>query len=197
MKSIRSFLHSHAWLHGLRRVHWTFYLAPGSEVSPDLVAQEFSYVGPGSILGPKVELGAYAMLGPRVAIVGGDHVYDQPGVPIIFSGRPELKPTFVEADAWVGCGAILIAGVRIGRGAIVAAGAVVTKDVPPYEIHGGVPARKIADRFSEPDARESHDRMLAEPPRRRNFCPPLQRNPDARRPLAERSVVSAPTALQP
>lgn len=52
-------------------------------------------------------------------------------------------------DVWIGTGAILLDGVRIGDGAIVAAGAVVTKDVPPYTIVGGVPAREIRRRFSE------------------------------------------------
>jgi hypothetical protein len=194
MKTLRTMLHSHPWIrragraalmcwrrwrHGLRRVHPTFYLAPGSRVCPDLVAREFSYIGPECMIGPKVELGAYAMLGPRVSVVGGDHIYDRPGTPIIFSGRPELKPTFIESDAWVGCGAILIAGVRVGRGAIVAAGAVVTKEVPPYEIHGGVPARKIADRFPDLQARMVHDHMLAATPRGQEFCPPLQMNTPA------------------
>lgn len=162
--------------HGLRRAHPTFYLSHGCLVSPDLIAREFSYIGPACIVGAKVELGAYAMLGPRVSIVGGDHVFDVPGTPVIFSGRPELKPTVIESDAWIGCGAILLAGVRIGRGAIVAAGAVVTKDVPPYEIHGGVPARRLRDRFPNEEARRTHDLMLAEPPRRREFCPPLELN---------------------
>ena len=98
-------------------------------------------------------------------------------MPIIFSGRPVLEPTSIGADAWIGCGAILMAGVRVGRGAIVAAGAVVTKDVPPYEIHGGVPARKISERFPEPTDRQAHERMLAEPPRRRQFCPALELHP--------------------
>ena len=185
------------WRYGVPAVHSSCYLAEGSVLSLDLVAAAHAYIGPGCMIGPKVEIGPYAMLGPRVSIVGGDHLFDKSGTPSIFSGRPELKATIIEADVWIGCGAILMAGVRVERGAIVAAGAVVTKDVPPYEIHGGVPARKIASRFSEPGDREAHDRMLAEPPRQRDFCPPLQRNPDTRRPFAERSVVSAPTALQP
>ena len=164
------------WRHRLSGVHPTFYLSAGSIVCPDLIADEFSYIGPACIVGAKVELGAYAMLGPRVSIVGGDHVFDVPGTPVIFSGRPELPPTVIESDAWIGCGAILMAGVRIGRGAIVAAGAVVTKEVPPYEIHGGVPARKLRDRFANEEARRIHDLMLAEPPRRREFCPPLELN---------------------
>jgi acetyltransferase-like isoleucine patch superfamily enzyme len=54
-----------------------------------------------------------------------------------------------------------MAGIRIGRGAIVASGAVVTKDVPPYEIHAGIPARKIGDRFVCEKDRTIYDKMLA------------------------------------
>lgn len=158
------------WRHGLRNVHPTFYMAPGSWLHRDLVADEYSYVGPDCMFGPGVQLGAYTMVGPRVSIVGADHRFDRPGVPIIFSGRPALKPTIIETDAWIGCGAILIAGVRIGRGAIIAAGAVVTKDVPAYEIHGGVPARKISERFPREKDRELHDSMLNRTPEVGEFC---------------------------
>ena len=50
-------------------------------------------------------------------------------------------------DVWIGFRAIVNAGVTVGQGAIIAAGAVVTKDVEPYEIVGGVPAQKIGERF--------------------------------------------------
>ena len=176
------------WRHGLANVHPTFYLAGRNTVSPDLVAAEYSYIGPECLVGPKVELGAYAMLGPRVAIVGGDHRYDRLGVPIIFSGRPALEQTLIEADAWVGYGAILLAGVKVGRGAIVAAGAVVTRDVPPYEIHGGVPARRIGERFPETSDRDFHDRMLDASPRRGEYCPPLQISVRGRLPSRGRLV---------
>ena len=56
----------------------------------------------------------------------------------------------VEDDAWIGYGSTIMSGVHIGQGAVVAAGAVVTKDVPPYSIVGGVPARLIRPRFEEP-----------------------------------------------
>lgn len=158
---------------GLRHVDPTFYVAASAEVSRDLVAGPHSFINEGCRIGPRVRLGKYVMIAPDVAIVGGDHVFDRPGVPTIFSGRPPLKETILEDDAWVGHGAIVLAGVRIGRGAIVAAGAVVTKDVPAYEIHGGVPARRIADRFADEADRATHDAMLARPATRGHFCEPL------------------------
>lgn len=57
------------------------------------------------------------------------------------------KDVVVERDVWIGCNVTLLAGVHVGRGAIVSAGAVVTKDVPPYSIVGGVPARVIKFRW--------------------------------------------------
>jgi acetyltransferase-like isoleucine patch superfamily enzyme len=161
------------WRFGLKQVASTFYVARDARVCSDLVAQEYSYIGPQCLIGPKCQLGAYAMVGPRVSVVGTDHIFDKPGVPIIFSGRPELKPTIIEADAWIGCGAILLAGVRIGRGAIVGAGAVVTRDVPAYEVHGGVPARKIGERFPNASDRDVHDLMLRQRPTRGQFPRPL------------------------
>lgn len=151
---------------GLRSVDKTFYAAPSAHLSPDLQAGPYSFVGMESIIGPKVRLGAYSMIGPRVAVVGHDHRFDRPGIPMIFSGRPSLPATNIEADVWVGCGAIIMAGLTIGRGAIVAAGAVVTNDVAPYDIVGGVPARVIGQRFANnPDARAVHDKMLEGPTR--------------------------------
>ncbi|MCR9076886.1 MAG: hypothetical protein NXI07_12685 [bacterium] len=107
-------------------------------------------------------------------IVGDDHVFDKIATPIIFSGRPDKRNTLIDRDAWIGAGSIVMAGVTVGRGAIVAAGSVVTKDIPPYEIHGGVPAKKIKNRFKSEEDREKHDRMLDEPPRRGEYCEPLQ-----------------------
>jgi acetyltransferase-like isoleucine patch superfamily enzyme len=96
-------------------------------------------------------------------IMGDDHNFDLPGVPIVFSGRPLLRPTTIEDDAWIGARAIVLAGVTIGRGAIVAAGSVVTRDVAPYAVVGGAPARKLRDRFENEDDRAAHDAMLDGP----------------------------------
>lgn len=161
------------WRFGLKHVHPTFYMAGGCFVTNDLIAQEHSFLNIGCMLGPKLRIGRYAMLAPRVVLVGNDHSVNKPGVPIIFSGRPAIKETVIEDDAWIGYGVIIIAGVRIGRGAIVGAGSVVTKDVPPYEVHAGVPARKIGDRFTDEADRQRHDIMLDGPVVVGPYCPPI------------------------
>lgn len=149
--------------YGLKHVHPTFYMVGGAEVPSDLVAKEYSFVNVGCVLGAGVELGRYVMLAPNVGIVGADHRVDVPGTPIIFAGRPALKKTVIEDDAWIGFGAIIMQGIVVGRGAIIAAGAVVTKSVPPYEIHAGIPAKKIGERFPDPEDRRKHDAMLDGP----------------------------------
>lgn len=131
----------------------------------DFVAGAYCSIGFDCIIGPKVQFGDYVMVASKVAFVGDDHRFDRPGVPTCFSGRPSMKRTIVESDVWIGYGAIVLSGVTIGRGAIIAAGAVVTKDIPAYEIHGGIPARKVGERFPDPKDRELHDRMLELPPR--------------------------------
>ena len=64
--------------------------------------------------------------------------------------------TIIEDDVWIGTAAIIMSGVTIGRGSIVAAGSVVTKDIPSCEIWGGVPARKIRDRFETEEEKKYH-----------------------------------------
>ena len=61
---------------------------------------------------------------------------------------------------WIGTAAIIMSGVTIGKGSIVAAGSVVTKDIPPCEIWGGVPAKRIRDRFEKEEEREYHLKLL-------------------------------------
>lgn len=163
------------WRKGLRHMHPTAFVQATAMVSRDLVADAYAYIGPNCQVGPKVKMGRYVMLGPKVSIVGGDHRFDVPGVPMIFTGRPELRETIIEDDAWIGYGAIVMAGVTVGRGAVVAAGAVVTRDVPAYEIWGGVPAKRISERFPDPQQRAQHDAMLDGKLYEGQFCRPLGR----------------------
>lgn len=143
-------------------------------MASDLVAEEYSFINIGCNIGHRVHLGRYSMLAPYVNIVGNDHIISRPGVPIIFSGRPSQNSTIIESDVWIGVGVTILAGVNIGRGAVVAAGAVVTKNIPPYEIHGGVPARKIRERFPDYADRQTHDRMLDGATVLEEYCRPLE-----------------------
>lgn len=160
--------------YGLKNVHKTFFMSGKSLVSKDFRAAEYSFIADGCRIGPKVSIGPYVMFGPHVTITGGDHRYDIPGAPMIFSGRPELRETIIEADVWVGFGSVIMAGVHISRGSIIAANSVVTKNIPPYEIYGGVPAKKIRDRFPSKEDVAVHEEMLQKPPRCGNFASPLK-----------------------
>lgn len=105
----------------------------------------------------RVKIGNYCSIGPDcVFMTGGEHLYDRLST---YPFRTKLGlcenesvsrgPIILEDDVWLGFRSTIMSGVRIGKGAVVAAGAVVTKDVPPYAIVGGVPAKIIKYRFPE------------------------------------------------
>lgn len=150
--------------YGLQHVHPTFYLGGRGSIASDFRAGPHSYAGRDFGVCPRVSIGAYTLIAHEVSIQGGDHLYTQPGVPVCFTGRPEMPFTVIEEDVWIGHRAIIIAGVHIERGAVIGAGAVVTKNVPAYAIMGGVPARKIAERFPSLEERQIHDAMLDQDP---------------------------------
>jgi acetyltransferase-like isoleucine patch superfamily enzyme len=150
------------WKYRLKHVHSTFIASPRCHISLDFEAGEFSFVGPGCTIYPKVKIGRYTMLANDVKILGGDHYYKRVCAPIIFSGREELRPTVIGNDVWVGAYSLVMAGVTIGNGAIVAAGSVVTKDVPPYAVVGGCPAKFIKMRFDKEQIAE-HEKIINQP----------------------------------
>jgi maltose O-acetyltransferase len=92
-----------------------------------------------------LQIGDYVMIAQNTYIYSAQHKHDKLDVPMMLQGY-EKKPTVIEADVWLGAGVIVLPGVTIGRGSIIAAGAVVTKDVPEYTIFGGVPAIQIGSR---------------------------------------------------
>lgn len=107
------------------------------------------YIGAGSYLDGDITIGDHSMLANNVAIVGGDHAFDRPGVMMRDGGREEWLPTILGRDVWIGHGAIILNGISVGDGAIVAAGSVVTKNVAAFSVVAGNPARHIKWRFDE------------------------------------------------
>ena len=126
-------------------------------------------IGSGTRVGPFVEIQRGAVVGERCkvsshaficdGVVVGDEVFVGHGVLFVNDTRPratnddgtlqtaadwEVIPTFVERRASIGSGAVILAGVRIGTGALIGAGAVVTRDVEPGDTVAGVPARVLA-----------------------------------------------------
>lgn len=98
-----------------------------------------------------VIIGNDVMFGPDVTVITGDHrtdILDRPMSAVRDSEKlPENDQDVVfEGDNWIGAGAIILKGVRVGNGAVIAAGSVVTKDVPPFSIVGGVPAKVLGFR---------------------------------------------------
>jgi acetyltransferase-like isoleucine patch superfamily enzyme len=92
------------------------------------------------------EIGNFVMIAPNVAILSSMHNHDRLDIPMILQGATIGRKVIIEDDVWLGRNVLVMPGIRIGKGSIVAAGAVVTRDVPEYKIVGGVPARIIKDR---------------------------------------------------
>lgn len=125
----------------------------------NIVIGDNCYIGRNSQIECDTKIGKNVIFGNYVALVGRyDHHFKEIGTPIrlasqIRNANYQWKgldsKIIIEDDVWVGYGAIIMSGVKIGRGSIVAAGSVVTKDIEPYSIVGGNPARFIKYRFTE------------------------------------------------
>jgi len=92
-----------------------------------------------------VEIGDRTLIGYNTMIFSANHVIP-PGIDKIFYAGHEKKKVTIANDVWIGAGCIILPGVNIGEGAIVAAGSIVTKNVEPFSMVAGVPARLIKNR---------------------------------------------------
>jgi acetyltransferase-like isoleucine patch superfamily enzyme len=109
-----------------------------------------------------IRIGSKIMFGPQVVLIGGGHNTSQVGqfMVDVHDKRPEDDlGVVIDDDVWVGARAIILRGVTVGRGAIVAAGSIVTHNVPPYAVVGGVPARVIKFRWP-PETILRHEEQL-------------------------------------
>ena len=134
------------------------------------------FIGPGASLTAsrsRIVIGNKVMLGPNVTVLGGNHNIGEVGRFMfdVKEKRPgDDQPVVIEDDVWVGAGATILKGVRVGRGSVVAAGAVVTSTVPPYSVVGGLPARMIKMRFDRATIEEHERRLYPEAARLSREC---------------------------
>ena len=119
----------------------------GGPIGEGLTMGNNSNIGPYNYIGcsGKITIGNNVMLAPRVSIYAENHVFDHPEILIRDQGV-EKKEVIIEDDCWIAANSILLAGVTIGKGSVVAAGSVVTENVPPYSVVAGVPAKWIKSR---------------------------------------------------
>lgn len=155
---IRSWLIFHVKYHGKVKYKGFVRIMKGTTFErPGICIGHNVQFGPYCKVMAEVEFHNHILMASNVVFVGKhDHEYDIPGQTMWNGRRLSDNKTVVCDDVWIGHGAIILAGVRIGQGAIIAAGSVVTKDVPPCEVWGGNPARKLKDRFATPEERLQH-----------------------------------------
>jgi acetyltransferase-like isoleucine patch superfamily enzyme len=123
----------------------------------------FVRIGPGlHVIYPTV-IGDLCMIAQDTQFVGNDHGFEEVGVPIrIAKPKRDAKcmVTIVESEVWIGQRVTVLAGVKIGRGSVIAAGSIVTKDVVSYSVVAGVPGKVVRRRFITPEEELEHERQF-------------------------------------
>lgn len=145
---IRSFEVSSVALNDARNVE----VLPGTIIDSNSRIGSYTYIGRHGHI-TKSQIGRYCSIANNVSIGQGEHLLDRVSTSAMFYDTPweilTQSECVIESDVWIGVDAVVLRGVRVGTGAVVAANAVVTKDVPPYAIVAGVPARVIRYRMDE------------------------------------------------
>jgi chloramphenicol O-acetyltransferase type B len=165
--SVRTWLYFHlrcSWVrrHGMIRIPWNVELWSPHK---DIELGDRVQFGKGCFVHCDAKFGNNVLIARNVAFVGrDDHQYNIPGKTIWDSPRGDKFKVIVEDDVWIGHGCVILSGLTIGRGSVIAAGSVVTEDIPRYAIAGGNPSRLLGYRFSTEEI-EQHEALLAYPSR--------------------------------
>lgn len=96
-----------------------------------------------------VKIGNHVMIARETIFLGMTHRHDDLNVPMERQGTEVKEQSIIEDDVWIGARAIIMPGIKIKKGCIIASGAVLTKDTEPFGIYGGVPAKFIKSRKKE------------------------------------------------
>lgn len=118
---------------------------PFSRRNPTIVLHDGASLGDFFFIaaGCRIEIGRHVVTSQRLFLTDCGHVFDDPRLPVQMQGNTEGAPLIIEDSCWLGIGVSVIKAVRIGRHCVVGAGSVVTKNMPPYAVVGGAPARVI------------------------------------------------------
>ena len=146
------------------------YVSQNCHLQGNIYAGAHVVIGEGSYFvstRANIKIHDYVVFGPNVTIYTGDHPINIVGKHILElkdadKTDPKLdQDVVIESGCWIGTRAIILKGVTIGRGSVIGAGAIVTKDVPPYSIYVGVPQARTFERFNAEQIVE-HERLLKE-----------------------------------
>ncbi|MCK4788980.1 MAG: glycosyltransferase [Desulfobacteraceae bacterium] len=124
------------------------YFGDGSEIE----IGDYSGIGVNCQTYGPIKIGNDVMMGPEVVILTENHRFDQLDIPMRKQGRSFLEPVTICDDVWVGTRVIILPGVTVNHGAVIGAGAIVTKDVPEYAIVAGNPAKIMRKRTEQANA---------------------------------------------
>lgn len=168
--AVRSVLHPKIWAHLLRILHFYGYshvlprarmaLGVGVRMAPNVSIRngERISVGAGAHIGERcflwagdghgrIDIGEKALFGPEVFVTASNY-QTRPGIPVMDQPKIE-KDVRIGRDVWLGARSVVVAGVTIGDGCVIGAGAVVTRSLPANTVAAGVPARIVGSRGSE------------------------------------------------
>lgn len=118
----------------------------GAVFGPGVELGDYSGIGINCELYGPISIGKNVMMGPEVIIYTSGHRFDRTDVPMMEQGSTEPCAVSIGDDVWIGRRAMIMPGVTIGEGCVIGAGAVVTKDIPPFSVAAGVPARVVKSR---------------------------------------------------
>ncbi|KQB41560.1 acyltransferase [Flavobacterium aquidurense] len=108
---------------------------------------ENSIINHYSCLYGDIKIGSNVMIAPHVMLAGGYHNTSRIDIPIMLQGDGSKGPIVIEDDVWIGANCVIMDGVTIGKGSVIGAGSVVTKDIQPYKIAFGNPAKIFKSRI--------------------------------------------------
>ncbi len=123
------------------------WIASEVDAKPKLKIGKNFFIGRNTHLGvyDSLSMGDFVMIGAYSYITTANHSFERSDIPMYQQGFSSA-PVSIGSDVWIGARCVILPGVTIGSGAVIAAGSVVTKDVGPFEVWGGVPAKKLKDR---------------------------------------------------